>query len=70
MALHSDLRQLDAKVSKVIHHLKEARLIRSKSKSEKLVARSQAEHMKVFRLDPAEELKFQQQTVNTSMSET
>lgn len=70
VALHSDLRQLDAKVSKVIHHLKEARLIRSKSKSEKLVARSQAEHMKVFRLDPAEELKFQQQTVNTSMSET
>lgn len=66
VALHSDLRQLDAKMNKLIVHLKESRIIRSKSRSHHGAGRrSQAEHMKVFRLDPAAELRFTNKASDT-----
>ncbi|CAK9003562.1 Voltage-dependent T-type calcium channel subunit alpha-1I [Durusdinium trenchii] len=58
VALHADLRQLDAKVGKLIGHLKQLGLVRSKSRTSAVDGRRhQAQNLKVFRIDQRTDLE-------------
>mmetsp|Transcript_66034 Transcript_66034/g.146682 ORF Transcript_66034/g.146682 Transcript_66034/m.146682 type:complete len:286 (+) Transcript_66034:263-1120(+) len=55
VALHADVKLLDNKVSKLIHHLRDANLVKSKTtKRPDEASKNKAARLKVFRLDPAE----------------
>lgn len=55
VALQSDVKQLDNKVTKLIRQMKDSKLIRSKSQAEGSKNRA---NLKVFRIDPQSEVKF------------